>query len=811
MAATNSRQLVGRIRRRRGLVSVLVALALTVALYPEVVLLGGSLSATGLQPVLDRSMTPREVSVLPDVGGTGAQARTRDVGARLWQLEPATKFMHRAIADGESPWWNPYSGGGAYGTETLADTKLSPFVLLVAATGASSTAFTFVALGFIFVSLYCLQQLFTRSLRLPRLAAVAAGLVFVLNGWGISDMTSGAGAPYLVFPIVLYCLVELLRRPGPARFLAAAAAYTALIATTFIPVVLLMGLLIHTVALTVDAWWRRDTTARQPLARRVAVLVGRQAVVPLAAVALTAVVWMPALVALRGSGGDVASYAARSLRSRGWLSWETVLSPLSFRSEFPKNTWTITTGAVVIVLIAATLPRARGLAARLLALTAVLAALGLSLHLGLPVLKELAQLPGLRAIRADYWASLTGAALTLAAGVTIAVARERGVSVKAGLAAGGALGVLVVAGVVTSGLGPGVERLGPPVSLLVIGGTCAILVVGGRRPDRRALLAGVLVAALALELVGYQNRVRVERMDLDQHEPAYVAFLRDHLGDGRVLNAGRNGLYPEWGAALGIRQVEDLNVSQIPAYREFFFDQINPAEVDLLLQVGRDTDVPFEANPSALDLLSVRYLVVDDDLATYGASVADRYPLAFTDDRAGVKVYENPAAFPRAYVSPALAGADGVATTDHEWQQGETTTADQRLLDAASAAGVAGAAPSGAAGQATITEDRNDQVTIDVDADQPSVMVLTDTFQRNWTATVDGEPAHLGPVDDVVRGVVVPQGRSTVVIRYRSPARSVGLWVSALSLVVLLLGAAAWAGRGLRPLDSFTTRSKRPV
>src|SRR4029079_16003136 len=114
-------------------------------------------------------------------------------------------------------------GAGAYGPETMADIKLSPFVFLAAAAGASSTAFTFVALRFIALSLFCLQQLFTRSLGMARSAAVAACIVFLLNGWAISDIASNSGSPYLIFPIVLYTLVELLRRPGPLRFVLAVA------------------------------------------------------------------------------------------------------------------------------------------------------------------------------------------------------------------------------------------------------------------------------------------------------------------------------------------------------------------------------------------------------------------------------------------------------------------------------------------------------------------------------------------------------------------------------------------------------------
>ena len=48
-------------------------------------------------------------------------------------------------------------------------------------------------------------------------------------------LTSQMGAPYVLFPIVLYAVVEFLRHTKPARLLAAVVAYVALFLTTFLP------------------------------------------------------------------------------------------------------------------------------------------------------------------------------------------------------------------------------------------------------------------------------------------------------------------------------------------------------------------------------------------------------------------------------------------------------------------------------------------------------------------------------------------------------------------------------------------------
>ncbi|HEY5172354.1 MAG TPA: hypothetical protein VIK54_11580, partial [Acidimicrobiia bacterium] len=138
--------------------SAFVAVLLVLVVFPEVVFLGGSLSPAGLNDVVNRSADHRVVDLYPNWEARSPSSSVRDVAAEVFQLVPATKFMKRALWNGESPFWNPYSAAGSLGPETMADIKFSPFVVLVAVFGASATAFTFVALAFVILALFCLQQ-----------------------------------------------------------------------------------------------------------------------------------------------------------------------------------------------------------------------------------------------------------------------------------------------------------------------------------------------------------------------------------------------------------------------------------------------------------------------------------------------------------------------------------------------------------------------------------------------------------------------------------------------------------------------------
>jgi hypothetical protein len=479
---------------------------------------------------------------------------------------------------------------------------------------------------------------------------------------------------------------------------------------------------------------------------------------------------------------------------------------------------TLYLGIAPLLVVAGALPKAHRLARRLLVLSTVMLLVAVAQHMAIPGLSVIGALPGLRPISAVYWAALAAAALTVAVGVSIDTVARAGLSWKTMLGVGTVFVGGLVAAVVANWRPSAIALLSVAIAVATV-----LVVVGAAwyfrdKPRQSVLLAGLTVGLIGLELVSYQNHTRVERFDYEDDPPAYLAYVQEHLGDGRVLSAGRDTLYPEWGSALGVRQIETLNLMQVPEYRSFFARYLNPREGGNFLQIGGSTDVAFTAVPEALDQLSVRYLIVGRDLRDYAKGVEEQYPLVFYDDATGVRVFENRDAFPRAYLSPALGAERANRPREARWTQPLAFTRDRELLDTAAAAGVPQQADVTSAGDADIVYDRNTRVRIDVDATQPAVLVLDDTYHENWSVTVNGEPAHIGRVNDVVRGVVVPAGSSVVEFRYESDARTLGIRLSLAVGVGLLIATAVWAvmrrrGRSRRadgsphvPLASPTSR-----
>jgi uncharacterized membrane protein YfhO len=70
---------------------------------------------------------------------------------------------------------------------------------------------------------------------------------------------------------------------------------------------------------------------------------------------------------------------------------------------------------------------------------------------------------------------------------------------------------------------------------------------------------------------------------------------------------------------------------------------------------------------------------------------------------------------------------------------------------------------------------------------RPSVVVLRDTFDPSWTATVDGLPATIARANGIYRALAIQAGPHTVEFRYRPRDFEIGLIVTMLTGLTLAL------------------------
>jgi len=115
----------------------------------------------------------------------------------------------------------------------------------------------------------------------------------------------------------------------------------------------------------------------------------------------------------------------------------------------------------------------------------------------------------------------------------------------------------------------------------------------------------------------------------------------------------------------------------------------------------------------------------------------------------------------------------------------------------------------GPGGRATYRQLGPQAATIQVEAPGPAIVVVRNTYDPNWHASVDGRPVQVLPADYLVQGIPVPAGSHVVHLWYDDPTIGYGLAGSAASIGVLL-GAALVLRLRRRPRDRPGTPPRLP-
>jgi uncharacterized membrane protein YfhO len=76
-----------------------------------------------------------------------------------------------------------------------------------------------------------------------------------------------------------------------------------------------------------------------------------------------------------------------------------------------------------------------------------------------------------------------------------------------------------------------------------------------------------------------------------------------------------------------------------------------------------------------------------------------------------------------------------------------------------------------------------------VECDQPTLVVVAQSYHRNWKASVDGAPAPLWRANYAFQAVQVPAGRHELVLEYRDNDLLIG---GAITTAALMICLALW-------------------
>ena len=265
------------------------------------------------------------------------------------------------------------------------------------------------------------------------------------------------------------------------------------------------------------------------------------------------------------------------------------------------------------------------------------------------------------------------------------------------------------------------------------------------------LIYGDLASLAAHQDVGNQDP------SLSYRQPAIAGFLAQQPGPFRIDT--KTGIEREWQADTALLYgLEDVD------------GVANPL---LLADAGRYWDNLGSRSTPLYDLLNIRYVIARKDVPLDWS----KFALAFDGD-AKLNVYENKNALPRAFLVPqAQPAADHAAA----WTAIHAAGFDPRVT-----AVVEGASnlPAGGRGQVAEIRYQANRLTMQVTADGPAFVVISQMWYPGWQAWVDGAPA--GPVlrtNYTFQGISVPAGAHRVELRFEPLLWRAGWGLAAVGLI----------------------------
>jgi hypothetical protein len=155
---------------------------------------------------------------------------------------------------------------------------------------------------------------------------------------------------------------------------------------------------------------------------------------------------------------------------------------------------------------------------------------------------------------------------------------------------------------------------------------------------------------------------------------------------------------------------------------------------------GRD-NLDYSPNPQVLGLLNVRYLLATYDLPVEGLRLRARF--------GETRLYENLDANPRAWIQPDLSAQAVRPASVTRW------TANQ----------------------------------IDLEVEGPGILVLSEVVYPGWQVRVDGSPEEIVPVEKLLRGVTIADGKHSVKFSFYPTPVFAGLAICASTWVILAAGS----------------------
>jgi hypothetical protein len=295
-------------------------------------------------------------------------------------------------------------------------------------------------------------------------------------------------------------------------------------------------------------------------------------------------------------------------------------------------------------------------------------------------------------------------------------------------------------------------------SLLAAVGLALSVWLRGDRLAVTGLLALVLIEA-ALFAGPYQPQVAASETP---PRSAAVAWLQQHADGRPVAPIGLGTLIPETATLYGLSDVRAYDVLQ-PIGARAYWSLADPGYYNDGLNVWL-----FHPQAEWLAAAGVPYVINPGDQPLAGTATAYQGE--------GVTISQVPGARPFAFTTDTVAcAASSEEAANLLTQRGPMGAVVLQT----------GACPATSVATVRIRDRHPERIAISVEATLPTVVIVLQSYTRDWAATVDGQPAPILKANLYFQAVAVPAGAHQLSFTYAPSAVRVGAILTVVAMGIL--------------------------
>jgi hypothetical protein len=315
--------------------------------------------------------------------------------------------------------------------------------------------------------------------------------------------------------------------------------------------------------------------------------------------------------------------------------------------------------------------------------------------------------------------------------------------------------------------------------LIVAGASIAVVWLYLSKKIRPGAFSGLVLGILLVDLVimdsKFINPQPGTAVEESFQPTATIRFLKQDTSLFRVFPMGQPLFMDNTFAYHGLQSIGGYSPAKLKIYQTM---------IDSCLYEGPDPSFPLNMN--IVDMLNVRYLVVQGQLPT------ERLDLVYTDEAERTLTYKNPHALPRAFVLGKVIAAANQSEVFSILNSASFDPATTAVLEKPLSQPVS--PPDSAS--AVIREYASRRIVVDAYSSTPALLVLGEIYYpAGWKAFVDGQETEIFKTNYILRSVRLPAGSHEVLFTFNPPLYRLGWIVSNGAWVVTLLCVLVGAWR----------------